>query len=121
GPGVQPLRAGQLDRGRRAPAVQVDRVVRVGKLEVSHAAIVASSPAHTGSGNGVPAPKVAAAALSLMASLASERVVALAAVSVRNLDERVKERLRGRAARHGRSVEAGVRAVLAGPLAGPGR
>jgi len=36
----------------------------------------------------------------------------LAAVSIRNLDERVKERLRIRAARHGRSMEAEMRAIL---------
>jgi len=55
-----------------------------------------------------------------MASLASERVVALAAVSVRNLDERVKERLRVRAARHGRSMEAEIRAILTDAVSGPG-
>jgi antitoxin FitA len=36
----------------------------------------------------------------------------VAAVSIRNLDDRVKERLRVRAARHGRSMEAEVRAIL---------
>lgn len=36
----------------------------------------------------------------------------MAAVSIRNLDERVKERLRVRAARHGRSMEAEMRAIL---------
>ena len=36
----------------------------------------------------------------------------MAAVSIRNLDERVKERLRIRAARHGRSMEAEMRAIL---------
>lgn len=36
----------------------------------------------------------------------------MAALSIRNLDEGVKERLRMRAARHGRSMEAEARAIL---------
>jgi plasmid stability protein len=36
----------------------------------------------------------------------------MAAVSVRDLDETVRERLRVRAARHGRSMEAEIRAIL---------
>ncbi|HYB88331.1 MAG TPA: Arc family DNA-binding protein [Streptosporangiaceae bacterium] len=52
--------------------------------------------------------------------LAAEEVVALAAVSIRNLDERVKERLRVRAARHGRSMEAEIRAILTDAVTGPG-
>ena len=36
----------------------------------------------------------------------------MAAIMVRNLDEDVKRRLRMRAARHGRSMEAEVRAIL---------
>lgn len=36
----------------------------------------------------------------------------MAAVSVRDLDEVVRERLRVRAARHGRSMEAEIRAIL---------
>ena len=36
----------------------------------------------------------------------------MSAVSIRNLDDQVKERLRVRAARHGRSMEAEVRAIL---------
>jgi plasmid stability protein len=39
-------------------------------------------------------------------------VVPLAAISVRNLDDHVKERLRIRAARHGRSMESEIRAIL---------
>jgi plasmid stability protein len=39
-------------------------------------------------------------------------VVPLAAISVRNLDNHVKERLRIRAARHGRSMESEIRAIL---------
>lgn len=37
----------------------------------------------------------------------------MAAVSIRNLDERVRDRLRVRAAQHGRSLEAEIRAILA--------
>lgn len=37
----------------------------------------------------------------------------MAALSIRNLDDRVKERLRIRAARHGRSMEAEIRDILA--------
>lgn len=36
----------------------------------------------------------------------------MAAVSIRDLDDRVKERLRVRAAKHGRSMEAEIRAIL---------
>jgi len=36
----------------------------------------------------------------------------VAAVSVRDLDESVRERLRVRAAQHGRSMEAEIRAIL---------
>ena len=36
----------------------------------------------------------------------------MAAVSIRDLDDRVKERLRVRAAQHGRSMEAEIRAIL---------
>ncbi|HEV2374711.1 MAG TPA: Arc family DNA-binding protein [Streptosporangiaceae bacterium] len=36
----------------------------------------------------------------------------MAALSIRNLDDRVKEKLRVRAARHGRSMEAEIRAIL---------
>jgi plasmid stability protein len=39
-------------------------------------------------------------------------VVVVAGVSIRNLDERVKQRIRVRAARHGRSMEAEMRAIL---------
>lgn len=41
-------------------------------------------------------------------------------MSIRNLDERVKERLRVRAARHGRSMEAEARAILTDAVCGPG-
>jgi plasmid stability protein len=46
-------------------------------------------------------------------------VVTLAAVSIRNLDERVKERLRVRAARHGRSMEAEISAILTDAVSRP--
>jgi plasmid stability protein len=36
----------------------------------------------------------------------------MAAITVRNLDEHVKQRLRVRAAQHGRSMEAEARAIL---------
>lgn len=36
----------------------------------------------------------------------------MAAISVRDLDDQVKERLRIRAARHGRSMESEIRAIL---------
>ena len=44
----------------------------------------------------------------------------VAAVTVRNLDDQVKERLRMRAAVHGRSMESEIRAILAEAVNGPG-
>lgn len=44
----------------------------------------------------------------------------MSAVSIRNLDDRVKERLRLRAARHGRSMEAEMRAILTESVREPG-
>jgi plasmid stability protein len=44
----------------------------------------------------------------------------LAALSIRNLDDQVKERLRIRAARNGRSMEAEVRAILIDAVSEPG-
>lgn len=44
----------------------------------------------------------------------------MAAISVRDLDDDVKDRLRIRAARHGRSMEAEVRAILTEAVAEPG-
>jgi len=38
--------------------------------------------------------------------------MSVAAISIRNLDDEVKHRLRIRAARHGRSMEAEIRAIL---------
>ncbi|HET9898446.1 MAG TPA: Arc family DNA-binding protein [Streptosporangiaceae bacterium] len=42
------------------------------------------------------------------------------AVSIRGLDDRVKERIRLRAARHGRSMEAEMRAILTDAVSEPG-
>ena len=47
-------------------------------------------------------------------------VVAMAAVSIRNLDDTVRERLRIRAAAHGRSMEAEMRAILVEAVREPG-
>jgi len=44
----------------------------------------------------------------------------MAAVTVRNLDDQVKERLRMRAAAHGRSMESEIRAILAEAVSEPG-
>jgi len=46
-------------------------------------------------------------------------VVAVAAVSIRNLDKRVKERIRVRAARHGRSMEEEMRVILTDAVRDP--
>lgn len=43
----------------------------------------------------------------------------MAAVSIRDLDDRVKERLRVRAAQHGRSMEAEIRAILGAAVGDP--
>ncbi len=43
----------------------------------------------------------------------------MAAVSIRRLDDEVKERLRVRAASHGRSLEAEIRAILAAAVRDP--
>ena len=48
------------------------------------------------------------------------KVVRVADVSIRNLDDRVRERLRVRAAAHGRSMEAEMRAILAEAVREPG-
>jgi plasmid stability protein len=44
----------------------------------------------------------------------------MAALSIRDLDDEVRERLRLRAARHGRSMEAEIRAILTRAVSGPG-
>jgi antitoxin FitA len=43
----------------------------------------------------------------------------MANLSIRNLDAQVKERLRLRAARHGRSMEAEIRAILSDTVGDP--
>lgn len=48
----------------------------------------------------------------MLALIAVGRWLRLVAVSIRGLDERVRERIRVRAARHGRSMEAEMRAIL---------
>lgn len=45
----------------------------------------------------------------------------MAALSIRDLDDTVRERLRVRAARHGRSMEAEVRAILTAAVDQPPR
>lgn len=45
--------------------------------------------------------------------------VRVAAVSIRDLDDRVKERLRVRAAQHGRTMEAEIRAILSAAVGEP--
>ncbi|MBQ1017276.1 Arc family DNA-binding protein [Micromonospora sp. D93] len=42
----------------------------------------------------------------------------MAALSIRDLDDTVKEKLRIRAARHGRSMEAEIRAILTSAVTG---
>ena len=44
----------------------------------------------------------------------------MASVTVRNLDDQVKERLRIRAAVHGRSMESEIRAILVDAVSEPG-
>ena len=45
----------------------------------------------------------------------------MAAVSIRDLDDDVKDRLRVRAARNGRSMEAEIRAILTAAVSEPDR
>ncbi len=45
----------------------------------------------------------------------------MAAVSIRNLDDQVRERLRIRAAAHGRSMESEIRAILTEAVDEPSR
>ena len=44
----------------------------------------------------------------------------MAALSIRGLDDAIRERLRQRAARHGRSMEAEIRAILTDAVQVPG-
>lgn len=43
----------------------------------------------------------------------------MASISIRNLDDRVRERLRVRAAAHGRSMESEIRSILADAVRKP--
>lgn len=56
----------------------------------------------------------------MLSLIALEGGATVSAVSIRNLDDRVKERLRLRAARHGRSMEAEMRAILTDAVTEPG-
>lgn len=51
--------------------------------------------------------------------MALKEMMAMAALSIRNIDDGVKRRLRIRAARHGRSMEAEIRAILEAAVAEP--
>jgi len=53
--------------------------------------------------------------------IADGEVITVAAISIRDLDDEVKHRLRVRAARHGRSMEAEIRAILEAAVAEPTR
>jgi plasmid stability protein len=54
-------------------------------------------------------------------ALIAQEVRVMAALSIRNLDEDIKRRLRIRAAQHGRSMEAEVRAILEDAVREPER
>lgn len=66
-----------------------------------------------------PGPRAMSGGPSNGASIASGGV-RVADVSIRNLDDRVRERLRVRAAAHGRSMEAEMRAILVDAVHEPG-
>jgi antitoxin FitA len=61
----------------------------------------------------VTRPRSANTSLALLSE-----VIAMTAISIRNLDPEVKSRLRVRAAGHGRSMEAEIRAILSEAVAG---
>jgi hypothetical protein len=56
----------------------------------------------------------------VLALIARGEVGGVAAISIRNLDEWVVERIRVRAAEHGRSMEAEVRSILVDAARQPG-
>lgn len=56
-----------------------------------------------------------------MLALLARKVERMAAVSIRDLDDRVRDRLRLRAAQHGRSMEAEIRAILSAAVSEPGQ
>jgi plasmid stability protein len=55
----------------------------------------------------------------VLALIALTEVMAMAALSIRNIDDGVKRRLRIRAARNGRSMESEIRAILEEAVAEP--
>lgn len=55
----------------------------------------------------------------MLSSISLNEGSRMAAVSVRRLDDEVKERLRVRAAKHGRSLEAEIRAILTAAVQDP--
>ena len=59
------------------------------------------------------------APLPLLALLARTEEDAVAALSIRGLDDGVRDRLRIRAAQHGRSMEAEIRAILVDAVRDP--
>jgi antitoxin FitA len=69
--------------------------------------------------NGPPRERTGGAAQGHLLALLSTGVVAMAAVSIRDLDDQVRERLRVRAAQHGRSMEAEIRAILTAAVSEP--
>jgi len=56
----------------------------------------------------------------MLALIAIREVGGMAAISIRNLDEWVVERIRVRAAEHGQSMEAEVRSILVDAAREPG-
>jgi hypothetical protein len=56
----------------------------------------------------------------MLALIAKEGVDGMAAISIRNLDEWVVDRIRVRAAEHGHSMEAEVRSILVDAAREPG-
>jgi plasmid stability protein len=56
----------------------------------------------------------------MLALIAMEEVGGVAAISIRNLDEWVVERIRVRASEHGNSMEAEVRSILVDAAREPG-
>jgi plasmid stability protein len=57
----------------------------------------------------------------LLALLSSDWGPDMATLTIRDLDDEIRDKLRVRAAEHGRSMEAEVRAILRDVIAGPGR
>src|SRR5271166_1374438 len=80
-------------------------------------------PLHRAPSQGRPAPGMAASpnlpsTLSLHTSSAAAGRDHMATLTIRNVDAGVKARLRVRAARHGRSMEAEARSILSEAVAG---